>query len=36
MESTATTNYLALRQAIQGQFMIVGGAEPEETENTKF
>ena len=36
MNTGTSMNYLALRQAIQGQFMIMGGAEPEETENTEF
>jgi hypothetical protein len=36
MNTGTSMNYLALRQAIQGQFMIMGGAAPEEIENTEF
>ena len=36
MNTGTSMNYLALRQAIQGRFMIMGGSEPEETENTEF
>jgi hypothetical protein len=36
MNTGTSMNYLALRQAIQGQFMIMGGADLEKKGNTKF